>query len=72
MTTKPLNLADRIHPAADGEPAIMCTGCGTKTFNTIGWWYGDHADNYSGTVWHCPECARLCQQETRDDEEDDD
>ena len=42
------------------EPAVVCTGCG-KRLSKSDAHYGDHADTYSGTVWHCDECWTACE-----------
>lgn len=49
-----------------------CTGCGASVPETRAVDLG-HADTYSGTTWHCRECAAVCDgsdEERRQYEED--
>lgn len=43
----------------EDNQTVKCTGCG-KQIDKRDAVYGDHSDTYSGTVWHCPDCAEAC------------
>jgi hypothetical protein len=41
------------------DEMVMCTGCGIALPEAEAT-YSDHADTYSGTVWHCSLCWQHC------------
>ena len=53
---------DKTSPSAGEKPRVeMCTGCGVVLDANM-MVDGGHADTYSGTVWHCPDCATVCAE----------
>ena len=47
---------------AESDDTVICTGCGDRVPKSEAE-YLDHADNISGTVWHCSVCAEICNAE---------
>jgi hypothetical protein len=43
----------------ESEEIVTCTGCGDAIRQDQAT-YMHHADTYSGTTWHCPDCASRC------------